>query len=658
MVTVMSVPNNGSGPSTQTTQGGVTVQSDNTIAGIDIANTFRRPVRAYVYETQMEAEGVVTNVSPATLFAGPFDLGEPAALTFGLPTSIGKFLALPLPSQAYTLSPIPLVLDGDSDETTYEVVVIGPSASGVVPPFFGAARYANEVAGWNAAIGDLFAESYYTDIVYAVLLEITGFGSIFPASPNLVAAGVNTRKFAGIPFTNSNDAPPLPPTAQLLGSAISSTLDSVNTNLALNSDYLAVAPTIMDKVEAAALKQVNSIDWQASVKAGSNFLMKLGSPFANYQANGALGKLLANLATADAGLLWTVAADKAQVTITPANPAVYAGGIVALTVVLSSDLTSTYEFDWGSNSSTATFSAIGESNVGAGISTQEMAVNLITTPADTNPIFVLLTVYDLGGGHKAFLTRVSATVAVVRKAVLSPVSVVLSVGDQKTFAVSVPGGLPANVHYLWSDVGGSGSIGGVNVVTTTVPQITYTAEQKGTDTLSVQVADASNTLLATGSALIYVDPDPVVRFTIAGNWPTFGGEPANGAYIFGSFHGMRYASVLAGLDLVLLNYDLGVSAAGVSVGLWVPPGEAISSGETFSERVTGSLPAAHQFQLILSSDLNNVDNSGANIATGTGTLAIDALNQLQDGTFVAQYSINITNSAGGTIVGSGVGNWT
>jgi hypothetical protein len=670
-ISVKSEPNDGSAPSTQTTQGGVNVQSDNTIAGIDIANSYRRPVRAYVYETQTLTAGVVMDISPATLFAGPFDLGEPATLA---PTSgIHPFVSQPAPFHSFTISPIALVLDGASDQTTYEVVVIGPSASGVIPPFFGAARYANEVAGWTAAIDNLSAQSFYTDVVHALLLEMTGLGSILPTSPNLVAAGVNTRSIYGNPLANTNTIG-LPNSPQALGAQLAIAINDFPAIVAAakrNSKLLGlqdIEETIVDPNVAAVIAKMNSIDWQASVQSGASFAMKLTLPLSNlpnYQANGALGKLLANLANADPGLLWQVEAGKAQVTITPPNPAVNSpGGMVALTAVLSSDLTGTYEFDWSSNSVYATFSAADQPGALAAITTRDLTVNLNTSPRDVSPIVVTLAVYEVVGGTRAFLTRLTTTVTLLQKSTLSPPSAVLAVGDQKTFIVNVSGTLPpTGVKYVWSVVGGSGSIGPTSPVTTTAPQITYTAQQKGTDTLSVQVLDANNNLLSAASAAIGVASDSYIELTIAGTWdPTR--QPPDGSYTYVDGFGLRQvATGQPNLDAIGLIYDVVSGNTGtvpaVSIYLFLAPGAPVSQGQVFTNYGGTGVFSPGQFVLDLALNQTNPSdpNGGTYAARGTGTFTITSLGSGVGGTTVMKYTLNIASPSGGVISATGSGQW-
>jgi len=86
-----------------------------------------------------------------------------------------------------------------------------------------------------------------------------------------------------------------------------------------------------------------------------------------------------------------------------------------------------------------------------------------------------------------------------------PAAPTLNPGDAQTFTVSATAGtLPAGASYQWS-LTGNGSIG---ASPTTVPSIGYTAGAAGTDVLSVQVLDASSTLLAKASRSIKVQGNP------------------------------------------------------------------------------------------------------------------------------------------------------
>jgi hypothetical protein len=637
-------------------QGGVNVHEDGSVVGVDIANSYRRLLKAYVYETQTITGGAPTNFSPARLVAGPIDIGMPATMS-GV-ANVQTFLAQPVPFRSVTIPTIPLALDGASDQTSYDVVVIGPSANGVVPSFFSDPRYAAAVPGWNAAISAMFAQIFFCNLVYAQLLEMTGFGSVDPNSPNLAAATTTTQQFAGAPFTST---PAVPPSQAVFLSKYFDTMSSAVADMQQADGYHGVAPSIVDTVAAAALQQVSNTNWQALLTAAGRFVLTLTGPLAVLASIGNLVKLFDDVSRADRGLLWTVLLSKSTATITPANPAVAPGDQVALGVLLSPDLTSTYEYDWTQSSTTASFAATSDASSGLAIRTRQNPVSLVTTSNDTTPIAVQVAVYDVANGAHALVATTSAMVAILDTATLTPLAPGIEVGQQQTFTVAVIGSLPAGVQYLWTLTGNAGTIGALNLVTTTVPTLTYTGVRKGTDTLTVQVVDANNKLLAKASAQVTVDPDAIVDFIIAGGWDQTK-MPPNGSYQFSDFLGGRAPAGITGnfaIDGIIFQFDNDPNGVGFLLGFFVPDGAEVQSGEVFTLVQPGApMINAGEFTLLLDTNLVNPGdpNSRQYTVVGTGTFTIDTLTQLTDGTFLADFSLRIVNGSG-SLVGSGTGTW-
>jgi hypothetical protein len=79
-----------------------------------------------------------------------------------------------------------------------------------------------------------------------------------------------------------------------------------------------------------------------------------------------------------------------------------------------------------------------------------------------------------------------------------------------------------------------------------------------------------------------------------------------------------------------------------------------------STTTAGAPPVNSQFNIVMASNLSNPDdvNSRQQSPGGTGTLTINDLNQLADGSFLAQYGLRISNGGGGTVIGTGAGKWT
>jgi hypothetical protein len=93
--------------------------------------------------------------------------------------------------------------------------------------------------------------------------------------------------------------------------------------------------------------------------------------------------------------------------------------------------------------------------------------------------------------------------------------------------------------------------------------------------------------------------------------------------------------------------------------MFVPAGAAFREGETFSRVAIGVQPVAGQFGFLLDTNLSDPGAPGSSqqIPIGTGTCTIDLLEKLSDGSFVAHYTFTISNGAGGTISGGGIGTW-
>ncbi len=638
----------------QVEQSGVRVRTDNVITGIDFANYFRRPVTVYVYEVQTTTNNVVTNIVPARLVAGPLTLGEPTSLT-----PVGGFLSFltgTTPFDPFTFGPVALALNGASDTTTFEVVVLGPSANGVIPPFFGAARYATHVAGWNTAITTMFARTYFVDVVYALFLEASGFASLLPTSPSLVTAGTTTQNAVGAPFPPTGGNAGLPPSTVGLRAkfkALEAQVGLINSEI---DSYKSTAPSTMDPISAAALTLTSTVDWRASLATGTNFVAKLASPFSGARANGALSRLFNNLAEADRGALWTVKLSKASATITPVSPTVDAGAQVALAVVLSADLTGTYEYRWTQNGTGSTLSAPDAAEA-ISITSLQKTVNLITVAQQTGQISLQVEVYEIQNfGGRLLTTTATTSVRILQRSTISPNPKALFRGNQQLFTVSVVGTLPAGAKYLWNVTGTAGTIGSIGVVTTTVPTINYTAVNQGDDVLHVQITDAAGLLLSRSSAVINVDPPGFIDFTISGNWDQQK-TPANGRYFYGDMQAIRSAAPVPNLDWLSIVFNVAPDTSiGVLLSIFVSPTHVFAAGQTFPKVLAPITPTPGSWQLTLAKDQSDVENSDQFAPAGTGTLTVVSASVRGDGKWVGSFAWTISNGSG-TITGTAAAVW-
>ena len=148
-----------------------------------------------------------------------------------------------------------------------------------------------------------------------------------------------------------------------------------------------------------------------------------------------------------------------------------------------------------------------------------------------------------------------------------------------------------------------------------------------------------------------------IQFVIAGTWNPLE-TPANGSYSFTDCLGGRTSAPGFGWDYVGFGCDVATDGTdGVLLLLLVPAGSAVVANQTFSKLAPGQPPSSGTFQVLMHQDLSDPANSTQSAIGTTGTVTIDAVDQLSDGTFVAHYSFSIGNGAGGTMVGSGIGIW-
>ena len=638
-------------------QSGVSVSADLTTLAVDTINTYRRPVQVYVYEVDKVVAGVDIPVSPAKLAAGPYPLAQATLLPPS--TTIGGLLSGPNPYQPTSLSPIPISLDGSADQTTYEVVVIGPSASGVKPAFFSAARYANEVSGWISVIQNSYAQVFFGNILLGLQLEIMGFGPVYELASTFETAVQSAVADAGSSYTSPTLSDPSFTPLQLSGSLASLA--------AKTGAFKRIQADLADIAYASESRVIQSIPPAVFTKIAT-YAYSLIAPYIATYLSGAvssykdMGKTISDLENSDPGVLWTVVIAQNEITLSPATSYNNAGDTVSFTLTLSPDLKSTYSFVWTQTSSNDVLSAVGESNTGISITTQKLSVNLLTSPSDVSPVTVNVTAYDIAGGHKVEVGTASATVNFVPVAKITPANPALAIGAKQTFTASLPSSPTSGTKYIWTLTGTSGSIGGPSV-TTTVPTIVYTAIADGTDALQVQVVNSSGVLIAKGGVQVTVGATPVLNFSFAGDFGTTIGFP-DGKYSYPGVLGTRETLTDNNnnpVDRIFLVYDVIASTVNSEVFMWLPVGQALTIGQTFSYQ--GSYAGTFEIFLPESSQGNGATEDPVeeyDVITGAvlnGVLTVTAVSQLSDGTNVLQFKFGFTDSAGGTFSGSGTGTW-
>ena len=325
-------------------------------------------------------------------------------------------------------------------------------------------------------------------------------------------------------------------------------------------------------------------------------------------------------------------------------------------MVLSADLTGTYEYRWTQNGTGSTLSAPDAAEA-ISITSLQKTVNLITVAQQTGQISLQVEVYEIQNfGGRLLTTTATTSVRILQRSTISPNPKALFRGNQQLFTVSVVGTLPAGAKYLWNVTGTAGTIGSIGVVTTTVPTINYTAVNQGDDVLHVQITDAAGLLLSRSSAVINVDPPGFIDFTISGNWDQQK-TPANGRYFYGDMQAIRSAAPVPNLDWLSIVFNVAPDTSiGVLLSIFVSPTHVFAAGQTFPKVLAPITPTPGSWQLTLAKDQSDVENSDQFAPAGTGTLTVVSASLRGDGKWVGSFAFTISNGSG-TITGTAAAVW-
>ena len=658
-------------------QNGVVVSMDTVAVTLLVSNTKRRRCKAYVYEvTTQTGNAKPTELIPAVLVQGPIDLDATQNLGVGTGlVAIAHGLNGAAPWTPVNLPPIPVTLaPATADQTTYQLIVLSaspkyPSGTLLEPAFFRDAHFANEVEKWRADTKALFAATVLGDIVMPTVCLFTGLGAIWLSREAMAVEMTNAATLGSEAFTNIINTLQYGSLGKLEDGLAQVVQNAVKSTTAGNLPdwWPTKVKTVVSQARGAAQAIEAAPTFGSRLASGAKMFSRIFEPIfaAGLILDGIdFGRMIFDFFESDLGANWEVLLRKQKLGLLPQNPRVTAGDPIPVHFTVSNPVNlpaGSYEYDWTQSSLFSTLSAVGEVNVGNAITTSKLAVDLRTTGSDKDPVTVLVIGYDKSSGQRVEIGRAGTTVNFLYPAQILPSSgAAMDRGEQRLYSVVVDGVLPNGIQYKWTLTGNAGSIGGSGVVTTAVPQINYTANQQGVDGLHVDIVDQSGTLWAKADAAITVAKDSGIRFVIAGPWD-FAKTPPAGTYVYNDFLGGRgtYGTDAGNLDALFLDYNFGSGVIGVLVGMFVAPGGAFTQGQTFSKVPASTFPVPGQFNILLA--VNQADPSAVNSLQlnpiGPGTCRIDTLGFFANGKFYAEYSFNISNGGGGTIIGSGVARW-
>lgn len=650
---------------------GLMIDQDINTTSVLLSNIKRRPGKVYVYRMGTVPNNNTNPVNPdvpATLVRGPFDLPSTERLElFNALKDFTTFFKGKSPWTPVTIPPILLELEENAVRSTYQVVVLTSAFKWVSgdffePSFFRAKPFEREVARWRTDTEALFLQTIVGDMMFPMILLMLGAGTIQVSRAVLAQVVASAAQAYRGEFNNVLRNLKYGSLANLREGMIGVIEMAFRDDLAVDI-WSRNVQQVISGADARALKAQNLALQGTRLSRAASVFKKVFAPlFAleSFFTASDLGAVALDFWGSEIGTTSVALLIRQKLNLRPENPRIGSGERVSFNVTNPANLTGTFEYDWTHTSLFAQFSAQGEANVGKSIRTSKRDVDLVTTGSDRDPITVTVIGYNTITGQRVEIGRAATTVQFLMVAQITPTNPVLSRGQQRVFVVTVDGELPSDVSYRWTLTGSAGSIGASNVVTTTVPRITYTGHQSGSDVLHVDVLDGTGGLLAKADGGVAVIGDPFITITIAGSWTSQ--QPPNGVYTFTDHRSARFrVPDDASLDALAFGFDFppGDDTVGLMVTMVVPAGAPITTNQTWT-KLQGVLFTPGTWQLTLARDLGHgdPDNRDQRAPAGTGTLRFDALGQLSDGSFVGHYRFSITNAQGGTIVGEGVGKWT
>jgi hypothetical protein len=649
-------------------QTGVDVSQDASTSALIATNSYRRHCRVYLYETTTLTGNVTTNISPAKRVAGPIQLNSVEELNlFTAAKDFFTFFHGTSPWSPISLPPIPIELESGTDRTTYTLVVIGssflPDVAESEPEFFADPHYVNEVATWKTDGFQLFIQTFMGDIFLPIVCMFGGFGAIV-ASQGTTALLANSFADYAANFRNIVNSVRAGKTN--IAPSLVLCLEDAIANQVTRKNLSAELETLVDSARANALSLFTTSQFASRLSNALALLNPIFAAGAVLQA-GDIGATISETATAALGDIWTALILKQSLNLSPLNPTASPGDRVSFTVSKPNDTADSYEYVWTQSSPYATLSA--SDAVGNTITTKQLSVDLVTTGSDSSPITVTVTGYDISSGQKVEIGKAGTVVKMLLPASITPSAPQLNAGDKQVFTVEVGGKPPTGLQYKWTLTGSSGSIG-ASPVTTTAPQITYSANQNGTDALQVQVLDSTGALVAKAGVSILVGPVvSTISFTIAGTWVRYGSAtdmPNNGTYDYSDGKGVRSNLTGAGnppnTDYFFWTWDShansdGSFTPGIGLGMEVQTGEQLVNGKTYSFKMTSGIEL-DQFTILVQAPLSDPAAIVPIPVGATGTLVFSDLNQPTTGNSSGKFTMNYSNDTGGLLYATGVAVWT
>jgi hypothetical protein len=497
-----------------TAQSGISVLEGNPFSAY-ITNDYRRRSHAFVNRLSYTVAGnnaQIADPDPVTDFQVPPVIGLTGGVTGALTDMMAAYYGLQPSAWTTITAPdsgsfaVPLV--SNSATTTYQVTVVGPGAN--------LGTSASLTSDQSQALFNVSVEGFVTDFFVPTVANIVvGSGQ---RDFNEEQDADSGKLFAAVAATLVTDITPIVQQSLTLKAEIQAGqwTTAVRDLTAAVGGLNSLQTLIIEAIKAQYPAKINPsggtifIPWAKVFEAVNKYMGAAGGVLQAFDS----AKYAFDILNSDQADQWTILETNSQVKLNPPTSTADVGAVILLTAtVLGVEDQTGYSYAW-TVTSTATGGKLNE--YGGGSRTNQ--TQYCSSSAQANWVYqtgdtlgdidtVTVQVYsasNCANGKGDLLGTGTAAVTIKTTATLSPASPMVDVSDTQDFTVSTLATIPAGASYQWT-LTGAGNIGAGNTVTTTTPQITYTApDVAGSATLAVSILNSAGTVIGTGSTTITV----------------------------------------------------------------------------------------------------------------------------------------------------------
>jgi hypothetical protein len=385
-------------------------------------NTFRRYATMYAYQTSItDATGTVSTLPSALLVGTPVDVDSTQRLNFF--TALRAIFTTTTPLSPVTSSPVTLALPSGATGATFDIIVLGSSASGVEPAFFGRTAYAGEVAGWRSKVTALNLRTALGDIFFGMVLNMLGVGSI-----SVLAAGIDAATASLVTIGDAAWQAAIQEAAA--GTSLTSPINyaanlilkgaSVPSTKAYLQAIFQAYDVLIQGANAAKAAAISEASFTTSVANGLRVIGGALSGASIVLGVGDLAAVIHDMKNAHQGDVWSAVLGALPFHVNPASVSVIPGSSTPqqFTVSLPPGTTGSFEWTWTLTGGVTAQITDEVGHQGTSLSQiSSMSVFLLTTPNDVHPMTLTVEGFFVGtGGVLDSIGTAVASIAVTANA--------------------------------------------------------------------------------------------------------------------------------------------------------------------------------------------------------------------------------------------------